>query len=689
MILDLADAAGAALIRILAVYDADQERAVAVVKSLSSALNESKAYLSDRRNGKPANRDTEKRLANLWDHAAADVRPIDIGLSDRLRNKADAWADPPKWSDKDIEEAGIRIEQISEQVNKLLSQVDVAVTKRNLVQRLIDMREKAIALVAIVYVLGYLVWSFHAWQNDLGLLPALDAQYLVAGAIPFGILIAAYYISKALGHFFLIVWPKLVPVGAKGWRWFLRNAAQFVFAVGFSSALLGGVVESLSESISDILFLIGVTGVTLGLVFAPPPEDPDVFKKQSRDKSRSKWLRRLLGVRYFFATLANGFSWFYKRFWASYVAFTALVIGLVFYLERVYPNIPQDFGGVRPRVASLDVDRSALSDAAAYAILPTSAVEQSGGISRTKKIDVLHVGRGAISIRLHDPLRRHPTLEIAASAVHAIEWDRGENRVTPRWRQSLGYMRSELHPIELKGRMPVVRAVVNTTEVQMLFDTGNMSRLAVPNRVAEELKLQVVDQVRMYDGKGTQIGTSPVYTMDSLKVFGDTLFDQRAVTSGIDIGLIGPHFVDGGRFTLDTISKCLAISSTRLPEDAGANIIPLVKSSEFDYLIVVHGFINGRSVLMEIDTGKSRSVIDPELAKELSLPVTENGYRIGAVGLGTLTFEVPSAKASSLRGISDGLPEPMLAGIGADILSQVLFTVDYTRGIVVIDRGAN
>jgi hypothetical protein len=299
--------------------------------------------------------------------------------------------------------------------------------KRNLFLRLIDLREKALGTIAFVYVLGYLVWSFHAWRNDLGLLPALDAQYLVAGVIPFGILIVVYFIYKALNHFFLNLWPKLVPVGAKGWRWLLRSAAQFVFAVGFSAAILGALIEWISKPLHDMLFFWGLMGITAGVVFSPPLEDSKDTDKQTRVQAKSKWLRRLVGARDFYATLANLLSWLYKKILASYVALAALVIGFTFYLGTVYPNIPQEFGGVRPRVAYLDVDRSALSDSTAAAILPESVAKESGGIFRTKKIDVLHVGRGVISVRLHDPKRRFPTLEIAVSSVHAIEWDRSEN----------------------------------------------------------------------------------------------------------------------------------------------------------------------------------------------------------------------------------------------------------------------
>lgn len=47
---------------------------------------------------------------------------------------------------------------------------------------------------------------------------------------------------------------------------------------------------------------------------------------------------------------------------------------------------------------------------------------------------------------------------------------------------------------------------------------------------------------------------------------------------------------------------------------------------------------------------------------------------------------VTSAKMVSFRGISGDLPEPILLGMGSDILSQVVLSVDYSRQIVMITK---
>jgi hypothetical protein len=37
---------------------------------------------------------------------------------------------------------------------------------------------------AVLYGLGYLVWSHNAWRNHLGQLPAIEFQYIMSGLIP-------------------------------------------------------------------------------------------------------------------------------------------------------------------------------------------------------------------------------------------------------------------------------------------------------------------------------------------------------------------------------------------------------------------------------------------------------------------------------------------------------------------------
>jgi predicted aspartyl protease len=232
----------------------------------------------------------------------------------------------------------------------------------------------------------------------------------------------------------------------------------------------------------------------------------------------------------------------------------------------------------------------------------------------------------------------------------------------------------------------VVQAQLGGRDVELIFDTGNMSGLALNREMAEEMNLTVVRETKRYDSAGNVIGSSSVYEVKGLMLLGREWDVQEAVESGIDVGLAGPRFYPK-RFTVDYRVGCVAVSATALPADATADVIlPLVVSPRYPYLIIVRGSLSGQEILIELDTGKSRTVVDPEFAKTYGLQANDRGYRIDEIELGTLSFTVPSAKAVSFAGISGGLPQNIIAGIGSDILSSVVLTVDYQRKQVLINR---
>src|SRR5205814_484583 len=51
-------------------------------------------------------------------------------------------------------------------------------------KQLVGLRDVFLFLGGASYVLGYIVWCLHAWQENLGLLPALQFQYIFAGLAP-------------------------------------------------------------------------------------------------------------------------------------------------------------------------------------------------------------------------------------------------------------------------------------------------------------------------------------------------------------------------------------------------------------------------------------------------------------------------------------------------------------------------
>jgi hypothetical protein len=255
------------------------------------------------------------------------------------------------------------------------------------------------------------------------------------------------------------------------------------------------------------------------------------------------------------------------------------------------------------------------------------------------------------------------------------------------WQEPLGYRASELYPITIgKYGYPYVTVSVNGQDLKLVWDTGNMSGLALNSDVAERLKLPVIGDSKSVDSSGRVIGTARLFQVSKLRAFGGVWTDVQALeirTTDFD-GLLGPLFLSGKRFTLDYPNRVIAISDTPLPSrgEANAAILPMTQSARLKGMILVGGFVNGRRVLIQIDTGKSRTCVDPSLVVLDKLPESGNGYKIGEVKIGPYSFSVPSARQIDFKGISEGLPEPILLGIGSDILSRLVLTVDYSRQIV-------
>ena len=275
---------------------------------------------------------------------------------------------------------------------------------------------------------------------------------------------------------------------------------------------------------------------------------------------------------------------------------------------------------------------------------------------------------------------------ITAAALSLPMSLRGQE--APAWLSELGYNSGQLHPISVGTYgLPFVEVVINGRAVELPFDTGDMVGVSLTRSLIEELGLPRVGEWTSIDSEGRVAGRHGIFRADSVEVADVVHRDQSIyeLVSPALPGLIGPQLLHGRRFTVDYVRGLLAIADDALP-DSIAGVLPLVRSKRHPDLLLVRGRVGGREVLIEIDSGKSRSTIDPELARDLGLPINHGGAELEALELGALTFSVPSAKLVVLRGIDRELPEPILVGVGSDVLRQVVWTVGHIHGVVLLQR---
>src|SRR5262245_14868364 len=211
---------------------------------------------------------------------------------------------------------------------------------------------------AVLYGLGYLVWSYNAWRNHLGQLPAIEFQYLMSGLIPGAIIAiasAAVAYSTKLQDKAIVLFEKHPPL----------RRASFVVAMVAQTILLFGTI------VSDRGWLFGwksdqITRYTLplfGLVL--------YFTLLLPSKSTTGVTSRFTDLtvpllRYYLILL---FSWY----------------SLVVYFD-LYPHLPQALGGPQPRCAYIDLLREEVAPSSLSVLVPS---RPSDTTTATEKIKVV------------------------------------------------------------------------------------------------------------------------------------------------------------------------------------------------------------------------------------------------------------------------------------------------------------
>jgi len=272
-------------------------------------------------------------------------------------------------------------------------------------------RDGILVVGGALYILGYIVWSINAYVNRLGLLPAFESQYFIAGIVPLVVIFLVCLLIRFCwthnlhlpdwlniwkGKWWQRIPQALIPFAVivlnnfKGWefagKYFTRHRN-----------LVGGIVAG----IAGLLFILAL------------------FSKTSSDDStlavgQAGTLRKKLVVaaRLMTAVAAIG-------------AFGS--VALYFYVGLLYSRLPQPLGGVRPRCAYLDIERAGLSKDTLRAILPpanqaptptplaTAAPTAEADIARSGQLEVLFSGSDYLLIRIGSEV-----FEIKRDVIHAV-----------------------------------------------------------------------------------------------------------------------------------------------------------------------------------------------------------------------------------------------------------------------------
>ncbi len=96
------------------------------IEALYTALGETKIYIGSIRQKEKLghqivkNPETEAQLSRLWMKASLEIRHYNPDLAERCRLKWDYWADPDGWTDEQLNEAHIALDEVFEEAGRLI-----------------------------------------------------------------------------------------------------------------------------------------------------------------------------------------------------------------------------------------------------------------------------------------------------------------------------------------------------------------------------------------------------------------------------------------------------------------------------------------------------------------------------------------------------------------------------------------
>jgi hypothetical protein len=248
-----------------------------------------------------------------------------------------------------------------------------------------QLRDSIFIIGGLLYVLGYILWSAHALDEGLGLLPALELQYLLAGSLLAVILLICGLLGVAI--------RRLVDLGFRWSRDITRPRAVRVAARGMI------VVPSLAPVLAGV-----------GLWYAA---DTDVNSLAFYGA-----VALFLVLWWLVERVAPRFAKQYDvPFYVATIGATFALGAIPFLIKVVYPKVPQEIGGVKPRCGYVEMSRTDASSSLARELLPSAQGETR--IARSRKLSIFFSGGDSYIVRARH-LRGAHTYELRKQVVKAV-----------------------------------------------------------------------------------------------------------------------------------------------------------------------------------------------------------------------------------------------------------------------------
>ena len=287
--------------------------------------------------------------------------------------------------------------------------------------RLTDWKPLLLLAAGGIYGAGYAARAVHAWDSSLGILPALDFQYFVAGIfllVPLGALGLVFFGARGV----LRRWVAAERLH-KSWRQRTDQVLVAMFIGGiflFGLALWLGRLGVHFERFTAALPYVFIGGFLILLALnivrgddgKAMPVDADAVWARLHPRDAGAWIIIIFGSLGLFSSWLAGIAMLLG------IALFVLVVPLFGVL--LLPHWPQELGGAMPRCQVLDVEVKQLSPQLAEELFDGSAPPIASEVRRTRELAVHFSNSEFMMIRLPaSPEIRRRTLELKRAAVVA------------------------------------------------------------------------------------------------------------------------------------------------------------------------------------------------------------------------------------------------------------------------------
>lgn len=241
-----------------------------------------------------------------------------------------------------------------------------------------------------LYLFGYIPWAFHAWRENLGWLPILESQYLLAGVVP-TMIFWLVYAGIRFGPGVSITLHEWIQ-SFKNSTWRPETIFRWVAIAGM---ILFGILAPASHSLEEAFPAIAMLVHAFAIILLILP------------------------------MIALTFLFPWTSYWDRYLTLIGSgILALIVYVSYIHPVLPQELGGASPRCAYLDIVTAEVSDTTFKEVVDTDRVRTETAVVRSKRINILFSGTDFMLIRhlAEKQGTKTKVYDIKKSVVRVVTW---------------------------------------------------------------------------------------------------------------------------------------------------------------------------------------------------------------------------------------------------------------------------